>query len=106
MIDFIFWAYTKLNINLGKESYTPKNSLPQGGINSPILFDFAMHFMLEEFVAEYHASELEKVYTDNKISEENSYMYVDDTTFLFRFVSLSWIKVKKRLKSFFSILRK
>ena len=99
LIDFIFWTYSKLTFNLGKESYHPKNGVPQGGINSPILFDFAIYFMLEEFVAEYHVSPEESQHTDNKISENNSLFFADDAAYIFRF-STSWIEIKKRLKNF------
>ena len=79
--------------------------MPQGGINSSILFDFAMHFMLEEFVVEHTNSDNEKDVSNNHISEENSFLYADDTTFAFRYHA-TWIEVKQRLKNFISILRK
>jgi len=35
---FLFTIYSRLAIRLDRESFTPKNGVPQGGINSPILF--------------------------------------------------------------------
>ena len=45
---FLFMIYSKLVIKLEKESFIPKNCVPQGGINSPILFNFAMYYFLSE----------------------------------------------------------
>ena len=45
---FLFAIYSKLVIRLEKESFIPKNGVPQGGINSPILFNFAMYYFLFE----------------------------------------------------------
>ena len=45
---FLFTIYSRLVIRLDKESFTPKNGVPQGGINSPILFNFAMYYFLTE----------------------------------------------------------
>ena len=47
-LDFIFWAYAQLRISHGDHSYTPSCGVPQGGILSPILFDFAMFFCMSE----------------------------------------------------------
>lgn len=47
-LTYLFSIYSKLVIRLGKESFTPKNGVPQGGVNSPILFNFAMYYFLTE----------------------------------------------------------
>ena len=47
-LKFLFSIYSRLVIKLDKESFTLKNGVPQGGINSPILFNFAMFFFLSE----------------------------------------------------------
>ena len=47
-LAYLFSIYNKLVIRLGKEAFKPKNGVPQGGINSPILFNFAMFYFLTE----------------------------------------------------------
>ncbi len=47
-LTYLFTLYSKLKIRLNKESFSPKNGVPQGGINSPILFNFAMYYFLSE----------------------------------------------------------
>ncbi len=46
--DFIFGIFQRLSIHLGKNSYSPTHGVPQGGRLSPILFNYAMFFMLDE----------------------------------------------------------
>lgn len=43
-LKFLFWAYQQLKIHIGKEQFKTKYGVPQGGINSPILFDWAIYF--------------------------------------------------------------
>ena len=45
---FLFGLYSRLKIQLGEENFNPNNGVPQGGINSPILFDFAMYYFLTD----------------------------------------------------------
>jgi len=47
-LTFLFTIYSRLVIKLDNESFTPKNGVPQGGISSPILFNFAMFYFLSE----------------------------------------------------------
>ena len=47
-LTYIFTIYRKIIIKLDHFSYTPKNGVPQGGINPPILFNFAMYYFFTE----------------------------------------------------------
>ena len=47
-LTYLFTLYSRIRIELGKESFNPKNGVSQGGINSPILFNFAMYYFLTE----------------------------------------------------------
>ncbi len=44
---FLFTIYSKLRIKLNYES-SSKNGVPQGGINSPILFNYSMYYFLTD----------------------------------------------------------
>ncbi len=47
-LTFLFEIYSRLRIHLGNYSYKPQNGVPQGGINSPILFNFAIYYFLSD----------------------------------------------------------
>ncbi len=58
-LTYLFGIYSRLTLKLDKESFPPKNGVPQGGINSPILFNYAMYYFLTE-AAERINSRIEK----------------------------------------------
>ena len=105
-LDFIFWTYSNLNISLGNHSFNPKFGVPQGGINSPLLFDFAIYFMLEDFVKELNDTPIEMNYPDSKINTDNHYLFADDAAFALHFRHRKFEVVKERLKNFILILHK
>ena len=43
---FLFCLISKLNIHLGESSFRPQFGVPQGGLTSPILFNYAMYFII------------------------------------------------------------
>ncbi|HRP37268.1 MAG TPA: reverse transcriptase domain-containing protein [Candidatus Dojkabacteria bacterium] len=45
---FLFFLYRRLKIHLGEYSYEPVNGVPQGGVNSPLLFSFCMNYLLTD----------------------------------------------------------
>ena len=47
-LNFIFKMITSLVIYIGDSNFKPRHGVPQGGIISPILFNFAMNFYLTE----------------------------------------------------------
>ena len=106
-LNFLFWAYSQLQICLGNYSFRPKHGVPQGGINSPILFNFALYFMLEELTKSLIDSQ-RMTTSGNKpkilVDYSNSFLFADDSAFAFKFrySSTEWIKC--RLKLFYKLL--
>jgi len=45
-VSFLQWLYSKQRARLEDEEFTPKLGVPQGGINSPILFNFTLYYVL------------------------------------------------------------
>jgi len=105
-IDLLFWGYSQLKIQLGSEEFTPHHGVPQGGINSPILFDFALYFMMEDLV-KYLKQNKEKHSDVNKqkinITEENSFLFADDTVFALHLRGTFFV-IKETLKTFYHSL--
>lgn len=84
-LDFIFWIYQQLQIKLGKETFQTKFGVPQGGVNSPILFDWAMYFMMEDLqpvLALYNNLGLMPC-ANIEATEKNSYHFADDAAYAF-----------------------
>ncbi len=84
---FLFTIYSKLKIRLGKESFTPKNGVPQGGINSPILFNFAMFYFLTEAASTINSRVLQLSGLPNAqgiMKPENNFLWADDLASLIK----------------------
>ena len=46
-LTFLFCLISKLRIHLGDANFHPQFGVPQGGITSPILFNYAMYFVIQ-----------------------------------------------------------
>jgi len=46
--NFLEWFYGNQSIYLEDSRFSPQYGLPQGGLNSPILFNYAMFFLMRE----------------------------------------------------------
>ena len=53
-LDFVFTMIRRLKIHIGKEIFTPNHGVPQGGILSPIIFNYAMYYYLTEVFNAYN----------------------------------------------------
>lgn len=80
-LDFIFWAYQQLNVQLGSQSFQTNYGVPQGGINSPILFDWAMYFAHEDLQEVINRSE--RTSNQPRANDENSFFFADDAAYGF-----------------------
>jgi len=47
-LTYLFTLYNRIKIYLHDSFYQPTKGVPQGGINSPILFNFAMYYFLTD----------------------------------------------------------
>jgi len=95
--NFMNWLYSKQQAGLGSRSFKPRCGVPQGGINSPILFDFALYFIIEEFRNSVNKGILDasglflpgflktQNYQHSIITKDNSLAYVDDVAFIINF---------------------
>ena len=101
-LDFIFALFQRLKIHLGNSRYSACNGVPQGGRLSPILFDFAMHFMLEDMKHSFD-QDFERLFPShpNSVTPNSAAMWADDLAFVFRTPLLSF---KEKLKLILSHL--
>ena len=76
-LDFVFYLIRKLRIQIGKQIFQPKHGVPQGGILSPILFDFAMHYYTTEAFQAYN-SQIEELEGPWRIDPEDVGLWADD----------------------------
>jgi len=101
-IDFIFTFIQMLKINLGNSWYSPKHEVPQGGIFSPILFDYATYFLMGDLntalLSPYQTSCPNH---SNFINPKTTGLWVDDLVFVLRSPLLS---LKPKLKLLLAIL--
>jgi len=85
--DFLLWLYSNQSIKLENSEVTTKFGVPQGGINSPILFNFCMYFMLEELlpksqeIANIHLNRNSSIRDSIVPSIENTFIFADDLAF-------------------------
>ena len=82
-IHFVFWAYQQLEIQLGDQIFKTLFGVPQGGINSPILFDWTLYFLMEDLQSLLNHLRDSGI-GDQCINEENTFLFADDSAFGFR----------------------
>jgi len=86
-LTFLFTIYSKLRIKLNKESFVPKNGVPQGGINSPILFNYAMYYFLTEAATNINRK-IHELYIQPSarfvLTPENNFLWADDLASLIK----------------------
>jgi len=78
-LHFVLWAYQQLEILLGDQSFKTLFGVPQGGINSPILYFLTkdLQSMFKKF------QKLGLIDTDQKLNEQNMFLFADDSVFGF-----------------------
>ncbi len=86
-LTFLFEIYNRLRIHLGNYSYKPQNGVPQGGINSPILFNFAMYYFLKDSASRINTrlkiiEDLPQ--TPKAMTPDNNFKWADDLASLLR----------------------
>ena len=78
-LHFVLWAYQQLEILLGDQSFKTLFGVPQGGINSPILYFLTkdLQSMFKKF------QKLGLIDSDQKLNEQNMFLFADDSVFGF-----------------------
>ncbi len=96
---FLFTIYSRIKIELNKEAFTPRNGVPQGGINSPILFNYAMFYYLTEASNQINSKiqfECGFLNTPNVMTPEKNFLFADDLASLIKAHpnrAKQWIKI-------------
>ena len=96
---YLFTLYSQLKIKLGNECYTPRNGVPQGGVNSPLLFNFAIYYCLTEAALTINKRiQLQegRPHLPRTMQPEDNFLWADDLATLLRVHprrALSWIKI-------------
>lgn len=103
-LTFLFALYGRLKIYLGEEHYSPINGVPQGGVNSPILFNFAMQYFLSD-AAERINKRLQHwdqlPLPPKAMTPEKNFKWADDLATL---LQVNPKKAKLWIKTYFTIL--
>ena len=103
-LSYLFTIYSRLAIKLDKESFTPKNGVPQGGINSPILFNFAMFYFLTEAAVVINRRIRDSCglhHLPNPISPDKNFLWADDLASL---LQVHPNRAKEWIKIYFEVL--
>lgn len=85
--EFLLWLYSNQTIYMEDSQLKTMYGVPQGGINSPILFNFAMYFCLREIrekckdLAKSHLNRTPEIQESIIPSTENTFVYADDLAF-------------------------
>ena len=92
-MTFLFSLISRLYIHLGDASFHPHFGVPQGGITSPILFDYAMYFMIQETIEAIDlkivnssiivSSKKKKVFPSYKFQHRDIFIWADDLAIRF-----------------------
>jgi len=90
---FLFTIISKLEIHLGDEVFKPKHGVPQGGITSPILFNFAIYYMLKEFLGKLN-SHTNLYNTGTYITHDDLGLWADDLLIVMDFFKQKVISSK------------
>ena len=86
-VTFMKWLYSKQTAQTESSQFNPTIGVPQGGINSPILFDITLNYMMRNFREKIH----HWVYNDKEFSvfkkqllpnDDNTLAYADDLAFV------------------------
>ena len=82
---FLFSLISKLNIHLGDSHFNPQFGVPQGGITSPILFNYAMFFMLQETLdlTNHELATSDVMDQSPKFKHDDIYTWADDLAIRF-----------------------
>ena len=80
-LQFVFYIIRRLNIKIGKQNYQPKHGVPQGGILSSVLFNFSMHYMLEDWLKIINPILLTEGYPT--VSPDDLGLWADDMLIVF-----------------------
>lgn len=103
-LTYLFTIYSKLRISLNKEDFTPKNGVPQGGINSPILFNYAMFYFLSEAATKINLRIQQLCgfpHIPKIMSPENNFLWADDLATL---IKAHPNRAKDYIKIYFEVL--
>ena len=87
--QFLKWIYARQRACLEGEEFNPKLGVPQGGINSPILFNFTLYFVMKKVKERIDQWIEEKLriyppeYVQNvRLSVANLFAFADDLAIL------------------------
>jgi len=78
------WLYNNQTIGLQEVETQTLYGVPQGGLNSPILFNFALYFCLRELreqtkvISKSHLNRTPKIQEYMILSEKNTFAFADD----------------------------
>jgi len=103
-LTILFTLYSKIKIHLNQYHYQPINGVPQGGINSPILFNFAMFYFLTDAAKRSNfkvqlAEFLPR--PPRAMTPDTNFLWADDLATLFRVHSK---RAKLWIQIYFTIL--
>jgi len=116
-MQFLEWVYQMQTAELHDITFQPKQGVPQGGINSPLLFNFALYYLLDEFKQSFNSqiTDVKRLYLpgflkhqeyqNSLITQENTIAYADDLAFIINLTKKSYY-LKRYLKSFYGSLTK
>ena len=82
--QFLEWLYNNQVISMENSEFTPLCGVPQGGSNSPLLFDFTIYFMMKEVETEVETLHPSIVPNDTlnkakiQITKGNTNLFADD----------------------------
>lgn len=95
-LDFLFYCFTNFKLTLGKYSFEPGHGVPQGGITSPILFNWAMYFMLKDIVTQMHREYTRRGIVDQfDFNKHLLFLWADDLAWVIK--AKSWEQIHTKL---------
>ena len=103
-LTYLFSLYSRLKIFLHEHSYQPKKGVPQGGINSPILFNYAMFYFFRDAAERINLQIKLKdglFFSPNLVTPRKTFLWADD---LANLIIAHPNKAKTYIKIFFTIL--
>ena len=88
-LDYIFFLVRQLKIHIGHQIFKPIHGVPQGGIISPTLFNFAMHYFLTDLAQTINSLTETQNTPHRQITPERTGMWADDLAFIIQHLHLN-----------------